>query len=736
MKAYAPSSKSVQRSTLPKHAKPERGNSTPAAETESATWEKQTDQSETPVNEWGTMTRNVMGAAAGETLRGRSGLVVQRKMTLGEVGDRYEEEADRLAPQLVRQINSSDFGKQPNNAEAGLKGKTPTMQLQALRPTLQLKGESTEGSVSPAIESAIHSSRGGGQPLEPRLQQRLGQMMEVDFSGVRVHTDARADQLNQALNARAFTTGQDLFFKQGEYQPGNWGGQELIAHELTHAVQQGVSTSNNGTSQAAYSPTKPINRTPIVIQRFTWKDYKKSGEQYLDKKIEAWDKRETNKPGSGIKAANKALEQLSRLESKGHSSNQDDGLLIEAAQEKIEKWIKNHSPTSGIHSQPDEKIDDTQLGEKINAYLPDDRLNGRILQVKKLISGLKKRVGDVALMVKHIEEDEKRVRGYIEDAKPEETGLETEFLSTSAGQSEEVGASLVPSQTRAQFGDEKGDAPANPLDSVLNSVPFELEMTFASVSVSREKFIGLETSGSIKKGFAEGSYEAKLGASASGSASASVGPRGLDAKASASVTVGATVTVKGKLDLTKKSSGIVLEGEANIKLGGGAEAEAHLGLTPTSLNAGFNAEAFLGLKGDAKATGTLKIFGRDIFEVTGSVSGSLGLGADAQGQLRVDAIAGGMRLGFGVSATVGLGAGASLEHSLNFRNVVLVSYEGVDRLLSPASRGYESINTNEQALTMKYNAMIEVLEKYKAPLEKRLAEVDSGDESTPLLPTQ
>ena len=61
----------------------------------------------------------------------------------------------------------------------------------------------------------------------------------ADFSGVRIHDDARADGLSQALSARAFATGRDVFFRQGEYSPGTSAGRELLAHELTHVVQQG-----------------------------------------------------------------------------------------------------------------------------------------------------------------------------------------------------------------------------------------------------------------------------------------------------------------------------------------------------------------------------------------------------------------------------------------------------------------------------------------------------------------
>jgi hypothetical protein len=60
----------------------------------------------------------------------------------------------------------------------------------------------------------------------------------ADFSGVRVHSDSKAHGLNQSLQARAFTTGQDIFFRGGEYNPGSSAGKELVAHELTHVVQQ------------------------------------------------------------------------------------------------------------------------------------------------------------------------------------------------------------------------------------------------------------------------------------------------------------------------------------------------------------------------------------------------------------------------------------------------------------------------------------------------------------------
>jgi hypothetical protein len=102
---------------------------------------------------------------------------------------------------------------------------------------LSWKGQG-EGDVTPEVEAAIQRERGGGQALDSAARAQMEPAFDADFSGVRVHTGGQADTLNRDLSARAFTTGQDIFFKQGEYSPGNAGGRELLAHELTHVVQQ------------------------------------------------------------------------------------------------------------------------------------------------------------------------------------------------------------------------------------------------------------------------------------------------------------------------------------------------------------------------------------------------------------------------------------------------------------------------------------------------------------------
>ncbi len=94
------------------------------------------------------------------------------------------------------------------------------------------------GALSRELSGRIQSKRGGGQPLEATVQRGLEGVFGVDFSPVRIHADAEADALNRGVAAIAFTVGSDIFFRAGAYQPHSTAGQHLLAHELTHVVQQ------------------------------------------------------------------------------------------------------------------------------------------------------------------------------------------------------------------------------------------------------------------------------------------------------------------------------------------------------------------------------------------------------------------------------------------------------------------------------------------------------------------
>src|SRR6478672_1082062 len=156
---------------------------------------------------------------------------IQAKLTIGQVGDKYEQEADQTAQRVVSQINS------PQGQALQREEKPEEEELQK-KPMVQRKSAGGGMDVTPNLEASIQQAKGSGQPLSENIRQPMEQAFGADFSGVNVHTDAQSDQLNQSIQAKAFTTGQDVFFRQGAYDPSSRGGQELIAHELTHVVQQ------------------------------------------------------------------------------------------------------------------------------------------------------------------------------------------------------------------------------------------------------------------------------------------------------------------------------------------------------------------------------------------------------------------------------------------------------------------------------------------------------------------
>src|SRR5690606_25863716 len=100
------------------------------------------------------------------------------------------------------------------------------------------------------IETQIEQSRGGGQAMPDDVRSNMESGFGADFGNVRIHTDSNADNLSRSIQATAFTTGSDIFFKQGAYDPNSSSGQELLAHELTHTIQQGASQKVDDADQS------------------------------------------------------------------------------------------------------------------------------------------------------------------------------------------------------------------------------------------------------------------------------------------------------------------------------------------------------------------------------------------------------------------------------------------------------------------------------------------------------
>jgi hypothetical protein len=192
--------------------------------------------------------------------------VIQTKMNVNQPGDQYEQEADAVAHEVMTMPDPLQREAMPEEEEmiAGkwlqrqempeeeemIAGKWLQRQEMPEEEEMiagkhisdvQRDGGVSVPPVTEDMEGQINSARGSGQaiPEETRnfLEPRFGQ----DFSDVRVHTGAEADNLNNNLQAKAFTTGSDIFFRDGDYNPNSSDGRELLAHELTHVVQQGGS---------------------------------------------------------------------------------------------------------------------------------------------------------------------------------------------------------------------------------------------------------------------------------------------------------------------------------------------------------------------------------------------------------------------------------------------------------------------------------------------------------------
>jgi hypothetical protein len=143
---------------------------------------------------------------------------VQEKPFLQRQEEEEEEEEVQAKPFLQRQEEEEEEEEEEEVQEKPFEGQPAT--------------------VSEGLEKIINNKRGGGEPLDDVVRQPMEQAFNSDFGEVRIHTDPEADMLNQQLKAKAFTTGRDIFFRGGEYSPGSDSGRKLVAHELTHVIQQ------------------------------------------------------------------------------------------------------------------------------------------------------------------------------------------------------------------------------------------------------------------------------------------------------------------------------------------------------------------------------------------------------------------------------------------------------------------------------------------------------------------
>ncbi len=213
---------------------------------------------------------------------------IQTKLNIGKPNDRFEKEADavadkitsekhidnpppapRITPLVQKQSEEEEMIQEkpafesPTILEQAEQDFSPANDMPLQRreeeeESLQAKSEDTTESDTSQLEQSLSKSKGKGNPLPDPVKTNMESGFGRDFSNVRTHTDSNAVQMSKDLGAQAFTHGNDVYFNEGKYNPGTQDGDHLLAHELTHTVQQG------GVQKKAIQKVENTNSPPAT----------------------------------------------------------------------------------------------------------------------------------------------------------------------------------------------------------------------------------------------------------------------------------------------------------------------------------------------------------------------------------------------------------------------------------------------------------------------------------------
>ncbi|WP_299551349.1 DUF4157 domain-containing protein [Seonamhaeicola sp.] len=234
--------------------------------------------------------------------------LVQQKLKVGQPGDKYEREADVMADQVVNRTGEQGTIQKMEGTEDELQQKplaasvTPLIQrmetteeenvqakcddcekeetvqkmaeeeepvqkmeeeedaVQMMEEEEAVQARSNNPNPSPSIEPGLRRSKGRGSKLSGDAKSQMEQGFGADFSHINIHTDSEAVQMSQELGAQAFTYGNDVYFNTGKYDPNSKEGKHLLAHELTHTIQQ------EGSIRKKEDPSEalPVQQNPLV----------------------------------------------------------------------------------------------------------------------------------------------------------------------------------------------------------------------------------------------------------------------------------------------------------------------------------------------------------------------------------------------------------------------------------------------------------------------------------------
>ena len=222
--------------------------------------------------------------AANQTVSSSTPPGVQAKLKIGQPNDPQEKEADLMGERVLDTSKAEPKIGKPSDAEPGYSNtNTPNVQkkcadcekeekvdkkeeeqetpIQEKTADIQTKpifesnadqnlqtksenGTASSNTANSALTQQLSQNKGKGEPLPEETQGEMENTFGADFSGVKIHTGSAAEDMNQGLQAKAFTHGSDIYFNKGQYNPDSRDGKRLLGHELTHVVQQGKAGSS------------------------------------------------------------------------------------------------------------------------------------------------------------------------------------------------------------------------------------------------------------------------------------------------------------------------------------------------------------------------------------------------------------------------------------------------------------------------------------------------------------
>jgi hypothetical protein len=340
---------------------------------------------------------------------------VQRRLAVGAANDPAEREADLLADRVVQALL--------------IGGSAEPCRLAASTPRIARRTTGADGfEVDRDTQRGIESARGAGQALPTKIRRSMEGAFGADFSGVRLHVGEQSDALNERVQAKAFTLGNDVFVRRSDYAPGTSAGQHLLAHELAHTVQQGASRVQRRGLAGDVTTTGPAT-AQRVIQRETALQIVQSVRGELDTTRQltssnwynpAKFKEATNTRGhmrgASLKAIDTYLVQYAPIANDPGKNDERLKLLVQM-QYAAEQWILDHSAHDDDGNRGALKKDRKTgaVENESKAWLIDPKRKGRFAGMAYFLENVSIAVTNTKGLLANTETDEQTL-GKVEQS--------------------------------------------------------------------------------------------------------------------------------------------------------------------------------------------------------------------------------------------------------------------------------------------------------------------------------